>query len=202
LVVDPSAKLADLGTPFDAKDLQNLDTSLKNMGNVVRDTSEDFLTAVQTLADLPNRITADWIGPALSAVIIRVLIEFIHLPHAKPQTEKEQDQTIVAAQIFMKQHLEKRLDMGAIATRFGLGRSTFFSRFHRATGQSPLDWILRQRCQEACRLLESPEPSITSIALRSGFGSSQYFSRVMRRITGLTPTQYRQGRVVPPKDGK
>lgn len=55
--------------------------------------------------------------------------------------------------------------------------------------------LSRLRVREACRLLKDPkqnEWSVEEIGLRTGFSSRQAFYLAFKRITGMTPRQYRQ----------
>ena len=50
----------------------------------------------------------------------------------------------------------------------------------------------RIRIKRCCEKLVQSEESITTIGIESGFGSSQYFSRVFKKYVGVTPTDYRR----------
>ena len=66
-------------------------------------------------------------------------------------------------------------------------------RFHRATGQTPTEYLTALRLSHARMLIEQNESasmSVHEIALLSGFYDAAYFSRVFRRETGLSPRDY------------
>ena len=58
---------------------------------------------------------------------------------------------------------------------------------------SPWQYILKVRIEAAKQRLAARDESITQIAMRLGFASSQYFATTFKRITGVTPRAYRQG---------
>ena len=66
--------------------------------------------------------------------------------------------------------------------------------FRRATGQTPIDYLIRLRIQKAMEWLAGTSLSVTDIALKTGFDDSNYFTRQFRKATGETPTAYRKTR--------
>ncbi|MDL5050398.1 AraC family transcriptional regulator [Oscillatoria amoena NRMC-F 0135] len=73
----------------------------------------------------------------------------------------------------------------------GLKRTMFTDYFIRLTGDSPMMWLNRVRVRKAReRLAQETSPSMTDIALDCGFSSSQYFAKVFKDYTGMTPTDY------------
>jgi AraC-like DNA-binding protein len=72
-----------------------------------------------------------------------------------------------------------------------LSRARMFEIFKKETGLSPNDYLQRHRVDCCKELLSGTDRTITDIALETGFGSSQYFSRVFRKYCGLTPMEFR-----------
>ena len=84
---------------------------------------------------------------------------------------------------------------GAIADR-GSARQGISSRFLRRyftqeIGMSCLDYIQALRLNKAKELLWETSKSVTEIALETGYGTPQYFSRIFRQEIGMTPSEYR-----------
>jgi AraC-like DNA-binding protein len=73
-----------------------------------------------------------------------------------------------------------------------LSRSSLIRTFRKATGQSPIDFLIRCRIEAAMRSLQQTEQSVTEIALGSGFADSNYFARQFRQICGCTPSDFRR----------
>ena len=72
-------------------------------------------------------------------------------------------------------------------------RSTLSRGFMRAVGVSPLEYLTRLRVQNALALLRQSTLSIAEIARQCGYSDPNYFSRLIRRHTGHSPLQFRQG---------
>jgi AraC-like DNA-binding protein len=73
---------------------------------------------------------------------------------------------------------------------------TFLREFRSAMETSPIDYLVRLRTARAAELLlRAPELNVTEIAFRTGFRDSNYFSRTFRGVMGVSPREYRQGRL-------
>ncbi|KRF11174.1 helix-turn-helix domain-containing protein [Paenibacillus sp. Soil787] len=70
--------------------------------------------------------------------------------------------------------------------------SHFFRTFQEYTGLPPMVFIERARIKRACGLLVEGTDSVTEIANELGYASSQHFATVFKRITGMTPIQWRK----------
>ena len=93
---------------------------------------------------------------------------------------------------WIQQHLAENLPcIDDIAAHVGLSESHFRRRFSEEMGFSPLEYVSWQRIQRAKQLLVSDDISVTKLAFDLGFQSSAYFTQVFRKLTGMTPSQYR-----------
>jgi AraC-like DNA-binding protein len=99
---------------------------------------------------------------------------------------------------WLNRHLGEPLSIPDIAESSGLGQSHFRQRFHKETGFTPSDYLTRQRVLRAKDLLRNARGSVTEIAFRLGFQSSPYFAAVFKKITGMTPSEYRAGTALVP----
>lgn len=108
---------------------------------------------------------------------------------------------IQAAIRWLEQHLDEPLSITDMAEASGLSQSHFRQRCHAETGFTPSDYLSRERVRQAKILLRKPSAPITDIAFRLGFQSSAYFAAVFKKLTGMTPSEYRNsvlGRNTPP----
>ena len=72
-----------------------------------------------------------------------------------------------------------------------MSRSNLMRVFRAATGQSPIEYLLRLRIQKAMSLLRNSGLTITEIAMEVGFNDSNYFTRQFKRIHGQSPRRFR-----------
>lgn len=93
---------------------------------------------------------------------------------------------------WIDQQLSQPLSIADLAERAGLSVGHFIRAFRQWVGQTPIEYLLHRRLDEAKRLLGDMHLSIKEISLRVGFSDPLYFSRIFHRIEGQSPTQYRQ----------
>ncbi len=75
-----------------------------------------------------------------------------------------------------------------------MSRSNLMRVFRKATGQAPIEYLVRLRIQRSMELLRNTDLPITEIAMEVGFNDSNYFTRQFRRALGESPRAFRQHR--------
>jgi AraC family transcriptional regulator len=83
-----------------------------------------------------------------------------------------------------------RANLGCDIGLAGLSPRYFSVLFKRALGASPHHFVLRERIDEAQRLLAAGQMPISEVALNLGFADQSHFSQAFRKITGTTPKRY------------
>lgn len=84
------------------------------------------------------------------------------------------------------------LTVEQLAEKASLPRATFNRRFVRATGHAPIDYLQRLRVEKAKALLEETGETIEAIGWQVGYDEPAAFRRVFRKVTRLTPSDYRR----------
>ncbi len=92
---------------------------------------------------------------------------------------------------YIQHHLSEPITAKAIATELYLSRPYLSRKFIEETGESLTDFILKQKTEEAKRLLRHSDKSLTAIGNYLGFSSQSHFSRVFRKYAACTPGEYR-----------
>ena len=139
--------------------------------------------------------SADVLGPAQATVhLAEVLLDLLAEPRkARPGDTALRDQTRVQAMVrFMADNLARRVDHPMLERASGLSPSRLQAIFREVTGYPPLDYLRRLRVEEARRLLADSRLSVKEIAARTGFRDTSHFSKVFRRVDGLSPAHYRE----------
>ncbi|EMS95354.1 transcriptional regulator, AraC family protein [Agrobacterium tumefaciens str. Cherry 2E-2-2] len=117
-------------------------------------------------------------------------------PLAKPS---EQDRDIVARvdRLMETQALyrDENLNLSRLARRLGLPSRQISGAINRSLGVNVSQYVNQLRIREACRLLEETEQSVTAIMLSSGFQTKSNFNREFRRVTGMSPVDWREREV-------
>jgi AraC family transcriptional regulator len=91
--------------------------------------------------------------------------------------------------------MEDDLSLDEMAESVGLSTAHFARMFRKSTGQTPHQFVLRQRLERAKLMLRAPDARVLDVAVACGFKTQQHFAQVFRDVWGVSPTEYRQDRV-------
>lgn len=95
--------------------------------------------------------------------------------------------------IFMNNNSKLNLTPKEIGEKFNISYGTLMGLFKSEVGISPMQYLTRFRISNACMLLrEKPDMPIGQIALSVGYQDPLYFSRMFKKIRGVSPTEYRE----------
>ncbi|CAG7616644.1 helix-turn-helix domain-containing protein [Paenibacillus allorhizosphaerae] len=95
---------------------------------------------------------------------------------------------------YMHAHYAEELTAEYLAERVGVSGDRLRHLFKEETGFTILEYMTRIRIGHAKQLLETGNYKIYEIALKTGYKSSQYFSQVFRKMTGVNPLEYAEGK--------
>jgi AraC family transcriptional regulator len=87
--------------------------------------------------------------------------------------------------------MEDELTLAEMAQLAELSPAHFSRMFRKSTGETPHQFVLRQRVERAKQMLREAEMRVLDVAVACGFKTQQHFARVFRRICGASPTEYR-----------
>lgn len=95
------------------------------------------------------------------------------------------------AKDYIKQNFSQNLKVEDIANQVHVSANYLSKSFSSITGEPIIEYINRQRIQAAKTLLIETDQTIYQISEAVGYNSSYYFCRIFKRMTGITPMQYR-----------
>jgi AraC family transcriptional regulator len=95
---------------------------------------------------------------------------------------------------FIRENLDTDIAVSDLAACIGVGRAHFFRIFRASFGMSPYRFVMRERVAKAKAMLEESRKAIGEIAVELGFPSHSHFTKIFRKMTGATPSQFREGR--------
>ena len=88
--------------------------------------------------------------------------------------------------------MEDDLSLDEMAQSVGLSTAHFARMFRKSTGETPHQYVLRQRLERAQDMLRAPDARVLDVAVACGFKTQQHFAQAFRDLWGTTPTEYRQ----------
>lgn len=129
----------------------------------------------------------------LAGILIQLLAYTITTEDHPVETRVENigDRTIRT----IRAQLHKEIDFQELAAKFHLSYSRFRTLFKQQTGLGLQQYLIRERIQNAHRLLSNTDKGIKEIASMTGFKSVYYFSRIFRKKTGFSPTEIRRKKI-------
>lgn len=92
---------------------------------------------------------------------------------------------------YLDEHLDQPISLTDLAARADISPHYFCQLFKQSTGQSPHQYLLQRRIEQAKRLLRDTRLTLAEVAYRTGFSSQAHFTGTFRRFVGLTPGAYR-----------
>ena len=88
--------------------------------------------------------------------------------------------------------MEDDLSLDEMAQSVGLSTAHFARMFRKSTGETPHQFVLRQKVERAKAMLRAPAARVLDVAVACGFKTQQHFAQVFRDVCGIRPTEYRQ----------
>ncbi|HSB97270.1 MAG TPA: AraC family transcriptional regulator [Spongiibacteraceae bacterium] len=98
-------------------------------------------------------------------------------------------------QQLMHLRIDRDLDLEDLAQVANLSKFHFIRKFKQLTGHAPIQHFIHLKMQHACQLLDTTQEPVKRIANRVGYEDPHYFSRLFKRVIGVSPQQYRLHRL-------
>jgi AraC family transcriptional regulator len=92
----------------------------------------------------------------------------------------------------VRSRISEDISLADMAAVTGLSVTHFSHIFKKSIGESPHQFVLKQRVQCAKELLVPSNLRMIDIALACGFKTQQHFARIFRKVCGLSPTEYQR----------
>lgn len=105
--------------------------------------------------------------------------------------ENRQDIYINEALQFVETNYSRKITINMLSSYVGLNRSYLNSIFKKSLGKTLQQYLIEFRVRKACELLKSTSLSIGDISRSVGYPDQLLFSKVFKRIEGVTPSEYR-----------
>lgn len=101
------------------------------------------------------------------------------------------DLDIQKAQDYIESNYDDRIAVDDLATHVNIGRRTFERRFKEATNNTPIEYIQRVRIEAAKKSFEASRKNVSEVMFDVGYTDTKAFRDVFRKVTGITPIEYR-----------
>ncbi|MFE5320103.1 AraC family transcriptional regulator [Paenibacillus sp. NPDC056579] len=157
------------------------------------------------LAEMREEYAGDslWKQSLLKAKLTEVLVRFdrfrrnmtgetVAAPFRKGRGHSQQPSSIWRVIQHIHAHYQDDLTLSGVADTCGFSVPYLSELFKKTVGQNFLTFVHEVRIRHACGLLAATEMNVSDIALESGYGSYNTFSRIFKEHKGMTPVEYRK----------
>ncbi|MCZ6831387.1 MAG: helix-turn-helix domain-containing protein [Gammaproteobacteria bacterium] len=152
--------------------------------------------SVNSIADLMIHIVEDWFGSRIARAVESQFSPEIRRPfraHAYQSSDDalHQDELVLTAQQWLQDQYHESISLSELAARLDCSPRTLSRRFKAVTGQTPSQYLQKQRLAAATELLRATNLSVGEIAWQVGLHDVSYFTALFRKQRGQTPAKYR-----------
>lgn len=105
--------------------------------------------------------------------------------------KRHEDEPIRQAQEFIEKNVGEKISVEELAVQFAIGRRHFERRFKKATNNTPIEYMQRVKIEAAKKNLEKGRKTVNEVMYDVGYVDSKAFRTVFKKITGLSPVEYR-----------
>jgi two-component system response regulator YesN len=127
------------------------------------------------------------LAKSLRQFLLSVLDETYSIIHL----ESTVNPAVLAAEKYIRLHYKDKLTLDTVAAAVYITPTYLSALFSKSLGTSFVSYVNQIRIERAQELLRNPQADPYALAEQVGFSDSKYFSQVFKRITGVTPNQYR-----------
>jgi transcriptional regulator GlxA family with amidase domain len=101
------------------------------------------------------------------------------------------DEMVKEAQTYIENQFQEKLSIEDLSSHFAVSRRNFDRRFIKATGNTPVEYTQRVKVELAKKAFETGRKTINEVMYEVGYNDVKSFREVFRKITGITPLEYR-----------
>jgi len=101
------------------------------------------------------------------------------------------DKDIMEVQSFLEKHLQSKVTISEVATQHNMTERTLIRRFKNACNTTPGQYLQSLRIEQARKLLETSNTPLESLISAVGYEDPSSFTRLFKKATGMSPSQYR-----------
>lgn len=101
------------------------------------------------------------------------------------------DDLICEAQTYIEDNISEKISFEELASKLAISRRNFDRRFVKATGNTPVEYMQRVKVEAAKSTLEKGRKTVFEVMNEVGYSDNKAFREVFRKLTGLSPLDYK-----------
>jgi len=125
----------------------------------------------------------------LQCILMEIIIEIGRMTGAV--SRREANDRLTYAKNYIEQYYSEKIDLPGLAITLGYCYDYFRHQFKETIGFSPMQYVIRQRIDQAKQILLNSDRQITDISMECGFSTTPQFCLMFKRQVGISPKRYR-----------
>lgn len=124
--------------------------------------------------------------------LITLIYRIIDAEH-QFQSLKGKNELTIRTKEFIDNNFTQSISLKEIADTLYISQHYLSRLFKKDLGDSPVNYLITRRIEEAKRLLAESSAPVHEVAASVGYSNDKYFSMLFKKVTGITPSAYREG---------
>ena len=178
--------------------LFHLDPKLRTvLSNVISETENAFTTSIEKYYG-ERTLTVNPEASGCSEQLVKVYLTELLLLLLREESKDEKvrvkiDETTFDRVLhYLEQNIGENVSLSDVANYMHISPSTIKKLFRENTGESFVKYFTAMKMKEAKRLFREYSENVAEVAQKLGYNDSAYFARAFRRVTHLSPTEYKK----------
>lgn len=151
---------------------------------------------IATGCDLTVAIIEQLFGPHVARDVAAQFLlgfnrDYVHWNIEFDGQKYHQDRQVLNAQQWLERNFAGTVHIADVAAELGMSQRNLLRRFNAAVGEPPQQYLQRLRIEASKYFLQTTNMKVVEVASRSGYADLSSFNKVFKKLTGLTPSQYR-----------
>ena len=133
------------------------------------------------------------IKPVKAQELVRRIYELMGEKKTEENDDKAEVSSIVKSCMnYIEDHYSEDLSLSLVSEKMGLSSSYLSTKFSQEMGMVFIDYVNKIRVEHACDFLKHGYLKIYEITEKVGFNDTKYFSKIFKKVTGVSPKEYMQ----------
>ena len=143
---------------------------------------KDYLTQVNALPDAER--VRNWFLERMTAIASGI----------RDRNEEQSGSVVSKAQKYIRENYQNDISLDEVSREVNISPYYFSKLFKEEVGENFIEYLTAIRISKAKEALRDPALPVREAGIRSGYADPNYFSRIFKKHTGMTPREYRESK--------